>query len=284
MSADTPTGPRPLETPEATGDRRADALRRLLAVVDRLREPEAGCPWDLEQTLRSFAPSAIEEAHELVEAVEAGDDEAVVEEAGDVLLVVALLARIGEDEARFDVARVADAVADKLVRRHPHVFGGANVEGADGAIASWERIKAEERKAKPRADASRLAGVPATLPALQRIGRIGAKAIAAGFRWPEDSGAFRKLREEVEELDEALEGAGGAPGRDERVAAELGDVLLAAGLMGAYLGIDPEQAARDALRRFEGRFRAMERELGDDFGAAGIDTLAAAWRRAKAGE
>ena len=269
---------RPFEPPPPTGEPRADALRNLVAIVDRLRDPEAGCPWDLAQTVESLAPSAIEEAHELVEAVEAGRADNVIEEAGDLLMVVVLLARIAEQGGRFDLARAAGAVCDKLVRRHPHVFGDADATSADGAIRNWEAIKKAERLAK-HGDASAVAGVPAALPALQRTDRIGQKAIAAGFRWQDASGALAKLEEEVRELREAVENAGGEG--DARVEEELGDVLLAGALVGTYLSIDPERATRSALRRFEQRFRRVEAELGERLRDATLDELVAAWGRAK---
>ena len=269
--------PRPLDEPPPSGDPRLDALARLLAIVDRLREP-GGCPWDREQTVASMAPSLIEEAFEAVEAIDRTDDESVVEELGDLVMVVTLISRIASEAERFDVGAVARAVADKLIRRHPHVFGDVVVDGSEVAFRNWERIKRAERAAK-QGDASALAGVPVALPALQRSDRIAAKAISAGFRWSDEAGAFAKLVEEVEELREQLQ----APEPDrERVESELGDVLLAAAFLGSYLKLDPEKAARASLRRFEARFRCMERALGERMGAAPLDELLAAWRAAKA--
>jgi MazG family protein len=294
--SDQPTGraTRPLEPTLVTGDLRLDAVAKLLAIVDRLRAAD-GCPWDLEQTVRSMAPSLIEEGHELLEAIEGGDDAGSVEEAGDLLMVICLICKIAEQEQRFDLARVGAAVADKLVRRHPHVFGDAQVSGAAHAVANWEKIKEGERKAK-RQDASALAGVPLALPALQRAHRIGAKAISAGFRWTDVAGAFAKLDEEVAELRVAhqdaanaahLDSAGpesadpAAAARAARIEEELGDVLLATALLGNYLDIDPERAARGALRRFEQRFRAMEAEFDGSMRGQPLERMIAAWQRAK---
>jgi len=280
--------PRPLEPVPLCGEPRADALRRLIAIVDRLRAPD-GCPWDREQTVESLAPSLIEEAYEAVEAIERGDDGGAAEEAGDLLMVVALIARVASEDGRFDLARIATAVGDKLVRRHPHVFGDARVDDSTHAIANWEAIKQAERAGEARADASVLAGVPAALPALQRANRLGAKAIAASFRWADAGGALAKLAEELDELRAAWVQAGrpaGEPEGDrdrERIAWELGDVLLAAALVGNYLGIDAERATRKAARRFERRFRAMEAELGSVRGIE-LERLMAAWGRAKAAE
>jgi nucleoside triphosphate diphosphatase len=279
--------PRPLETPAPIGEPRADALRRLIAIVDRLRDPD-GCPWDLKQTLPSVAPHLIEEAHEVVEAVERRADDHVVEEAGDLLMGIVLLSRIAEQEGRFDLARVAAGVSDKLVRRHPHVFGGARADSADAAVANWEAIKRAEREDKGQ-DASALAGVPVALPALQRASRLADKARAAGFRWTDAGGALEKLAEEVGELEQAFEeaGAGSSPAPEPtdaqraRLEHEIGDVLIAAAFLGNYLRLDPERAAREALRRFERRFRALEAEVGRPLAECSLDVLLAAWRAVK---
>jgi MazG family protein len=271
---------RPLEPIRPTGDARLDGLAKLLAIVDRLRAQDGGCPWDLEQTVRSMAPSLIEEGYELLEAIERGDDRASTEEAGDLLMVVVLICKIAEQEQRFDLAAVGEAVADKLVRRHPHVFGDVAVTGAAHAIANWERIKESERVAK-REDASALAGVPLALPALQRAHRIGAKAVSAGFKWSDEGGAFEKLDEECAELREAYALPASDSRRTARIEHELGDVLVAAAFLGNYLGLDPERAAREALRRFELRFRSMETELGGSVRGKALPELMDAWGRAK---
>ncbi len=282
--------PRSLEVPVSLGEPRSDALRRLLAVIDRLRAPD-GCPWDLKQTLASVAPHLVEEAHELVEAVEAGADEHVVEEAGDLLMGICLLARIAEQEGRFDLAAVAGGVAEKLVRRHPHVFGEARADTAAAALANWEAIKRSEREAKA-ADASALAGVPLALPALQRAARLAAKARSAGFRWTDSGGAMAKVAEEALELRAAFDAAECArrpPGEIDsreraRLEHELGDVLVAAAFLGSWLEIDPERAAREALRRFERRFRDLERRLERPMLECSLETLLAHWRAVKAQE
>jgi MazG family protein len=272
----SPTAPRPLAPPPPTGDARLDALARLLAIVDRLRAPD-GCPWDNEQSLPSLAPSLVEEAHEAVEAIDRADERGTVEELGDLLLVIALGAKIASQEGRFDMAAIADAVADKLVRRHPHVFGDVRLDSSAQALANWEKIKAAERR-DGQEDPSALAGVPVALPALQRADRVAAKSIASGFRWADEHGAFVKLAEELRELEHEL----GRSERDqERVAEELGDVLLAGAFLGRYLGIDPEKAARDSLRRFEQRFRRMEAALGERFRGAPLSERMAAWETAK---
>ncbi len=269
--------PRPLDEPRPTGDARLDAVARLLAIVDRLRAPEDGCPWDLEQTVESMSASLTEEAFEALEEIDRGDDEGTVEELGDLLMVVTLIARIAEQAGRFDLGAIATAVGDKLVRRHPHVFGDVEVDGAEVAIRNWERIKQQERRDK-EVDASALAGVPVALPALQRADRLGRKAISAGFRWSDMRGALAKLEEEVRELRHELD----ADERDDAaVARELGDVLLAGALLGSYLDVDPERAARDAVRRFEARFRSMEAAVDGPLAERSLDELVVAWQCAK---
>jgi tetrapyrrole methylase family protein/MazG family protein len=288
----TPSSARAPE-PVPSSDPRLQAIARLLGVVDRLRAPD-GCPWDKKQTVASMAPHLVEEAHEALEAVESGSDADVIEESGDLLMVVTLIARIAQDEGRFDLGHAADAIAEKLVRRHPHVFGEVKAESADEVLANWEAIKKGERAEKQQDD-SALAGVPKALPALQRAHRVAGKAISAGFRWSDAGGALEKLQEEQRELEEAL----GRPGialdarsgtkplanasPEERAAIEheLGDVLIAAAFLGTYLDLDPERLCREAVRRFERRFRALESSIAGPIGERPQDELVRAWEEAK---
>ena len=214
----------------------------------------------------------------MIEAIETGNDAATVEEAGDLLMVICLICRIAQDEQRFDLARAAETVGDKLIRRHPHVFGDARVEGSEHVIENWERIKAEERRERDD-DSSALAGVPAAMPALQRAHRVGDKAVAAGFRWSSPEGALDKVAEELEEVRAALES-----GDQTAVEAEVGDLLMASAFLANYLGVDPEAATRASLRRFEARFRAMEATLGPQARDATLEQWMNAWRAAKAAE
>jgi MazG family protein len=259
-------------------DTRIPAFARLLEVVDRLRAPD-GCPWDREQTVASMAPFLVEEAYEALEAIEAGDDGETAAELGDVLMVVTLICRIAEQAGRFDLGRSASLVTDKLVRRHPHVFGDVRADTADDVLRNWEAIKKEERADEGRDD-SALAGVPIALPALQRARRVCDKARSAGFRWQDASGALAKVREELGELEREL--AAAEPVR-QRVEAELGDLLLAAAFAGGYLELDPEAACRAALRRFEQRFRTMEQGLARPLAEHGLAELVRAWAEAKEG-
>ena len=265
---------------------RAEALERLLQIVDALREPD-GCPWDLKQTVPSMATYVIEEAYELVEAIEREDDAATAEELGDLLMVLALICRIAGEAGRFDIAGAADGIREKVVRRHPHVFGDREAEDAEAALASWEAVKREERE-QAEVDSSALAGLPVALPALGRAARVSEKAVAAGFRWDDAAGAWAKVEEELIELREALEGSDLAAAKvrfegavKERVEAELGDLLMAGAFFAQYVGLDPERACRAALRRFEERFRRMEEELDGPIDAHALPQLTAAWEAAK---
>ena len=286
MSDETQSAPRPAQL-AAADDPRILSLRRLVGVVDRLREPD-GCPWDRKQTEASMAPSLIEEAHELQEAIEMGEASDVAEEAGDVLMNVALICRIGMEAGRFDLAQAAEAVSDKLIRRHPHVFGDTVVESTDEVVTNWEAIKKLERQSQDKDD-SAMAGVPKHLPALQRSARMCEKAVSSGFKWADVRGAFDKIDEEHVELRETLsdETLAAALTPDlsarerERIEAELGDLLLATAFFAQYVGIDPEGACRSATRRFEARFRSMESNVEGALADEDLESLIEAWQQAK---
>ncbi|MDP6370633.1 MAG: MazG family protein [Planctomycetota bacterium] len=293
---------RGLPQPVPVDDPRIDGLRLLLGTVDRLRE-EDGCPWDREQTLASMGPHLVEEALELVEAVEAaGADSAsasqvdhMAEETGDALMVLLLMARIGSETRQFDLVDVTSAICAKLIRRHPHVFGEEAAASPGEALERWEAVKRQERAERAdgtgeETDTSALAGVPRGLPALQRARRLCTKAVAAGFAWPSVAGALAKVEEELGELQEALPPAAldrpalSAPPAQaaEAVSHELGDLMLAGAFLAAYLDLDPEALCRRALRRVDDRVRTMEQELGGELGGRDLETLLAAYGRAKA--
>ena len=245
-------------------------------ITARLRGP-GGCPWDREQTHASLTPYMIEEAYEAVDAIERADDADLVEELGDVLLQVVLHSQLAEEEGRFNLADVAEAVNRKLVRRHPHVFGDVTVSGSSEVLRNWERIKRTE-KAAPRGGAppSALDGIPPALPALALAQAIGRKAAKLGFDWPDVQGTLAKVREEVDEL--------GAAATDAERRDEVGDLLYALTSVCRHLGIDAEDALRAAARKFAERFRRVEayaqaRNL--DLAAMSIAELDALWEEAK---
>jgi len=271
-------------------DPRLAAVARLLAIVDRLRAPD-GCPWDRAQTEVSMAPHLVEEALELVEAIDGGDVDATAKELGDCLVNVLLVCRIAEDNGRYDLSRVATLAADKLVHRHPHVFGDATARTPDEVLATWEAIKRRERE-RDGEDTSALSGVPRNLPALQRAARICQKAVAAGFHWQNARGAFGKVEEELVELREVLPldklERDTRPELDDeersKIEHELGDVLLATAFLGGYMGLDPEALCRRAVQRFEVRYRHMEQGLGGTLAGRSLHEMMAAWGRAKLAE
>lgn len=263
-------------------EKRRRATERLLEIVDRLRDP-GGCPWDRKQSPESMAPHAVEEVHELREAIEENDDRAVAEEAGDALMAIAMILRIGSETGRFDWSSACDAVSDKLVRRHPHVFGDKEAKDAGQVVETWEEIKKKER-ADRESDTSALAGIPKSLSALHKANRICEKSVAAGFAWEGVQGALAKVREEVSELEEAMQVSGGSNSDEaasERIEQELGDVLMATAFLAQYLGLDAERMCNRALTRFESRFRAMEAGFDGNLKGRSLDELMGGWERAK---
>lgn len=227
-------------------------MQRLLQVMRRLRDPQSGCPWDLAQDAQALARYTLEEAHELVAALESGDSRGVRDELGDLLFQIVFHAQLGEERDEFDFDAVAGGIADKLIRRHPHVFESSSSSGGAGEVLRWEQIKSQERAA--RGDTGVLDDVPTALPALMRATKLGKRAAAVGFDWPDAAGAKAKVLEEMAEIDAAQAGEG-----PERVAEEVGDLLLAATSLARQLGVDAETALRRANQRFETRFRHMER-------------------------
>ncbi len=231
------------------------SIGRLLGIMARLRDPERGCPWDREQTWASIAPHTIEEAYELADAVQRGDATLVRDELGDLLFQVVFQARIAEEQGLFRFDDVAGAVSDKLERRHPHVFGDASVGSAAEQTQAWERHKSEERRARGE-PAGALDGVTLGLPALTRSAKLGQRAARVGFDWTDAAGVLDKVREEIDELQQAV-----AHGASEHVHEELGDLLFSVAQFARHLRIDPEAALRDASGKFERRFRRMEARL-----------------------
>lgn len=242
----------------------------LADVMARLRDPETGCPWDIEQDFGSIAPYTIEEAYEVADAVERNDMDALRDELGDLLLQVAFHSRMAEQAGHFALQDVIDAITQKMVRRHPHVFG----EGArrEDGHAQWEAIKAAERAEKDP-DPSALAGVATALPALLRAEKLQKRAARTGFDWPDTVRVIDKI---VEELDEVREAA-----TQEEREEEIGDLLFAVVNFARHLKVDPEMALRKANDKFGRRFRSMEAQAGDAFAALSLDDKEALWQRAK---
>ncbi len=249
-----------------------DPLLRLRAIVDLLLSPH-GCPWDREQTHASLRKSLLEEAYETIDAIDAGDDAALREELGDLLLQPVLHAGIARARGAFDLDGVAGAIADKLERRHPHVFGEASVGGTGEVLSNWDAIKRAEGRT------AILSGVPRAMPALSRALEVSKRAARAGFEWPDREGVFAKLEEETTELREAI-----ASGDAAAIEAETGDLLFTAVNLARWSGVDPEMALRGMLDRFTARFAAMEAESGPPLGELSPEDWEARWRRAKASQ
>ena len=243
----------------------------------RLRDPQSGCPWDVEQDFSTIAPYTVEEAYEVADAIERDDMPGLRDELGDLLFQVVFHARMAEEAGEFDFESVADAITGKLVRRHPHVFG-TDEERARGPVkGAWEQIKAAERAAQP--DDSALDGIAKALPALKRAQKLGKRASSIGFDWPDTAGVRHKIAEELAELSAAE-----CSGKPAEVHEELGDLLFSVVNLARHLGVDSEQALTDANAKFEARFRAMEAASqadNIDLRNQDIDGLEARWEAAK---
>jgi len=271
-------------------DDRRPTFEELVAIMARLRAP-GGCPWDREQTHRSLRPFLLEETYETLEAIDAGAPEALREELGDLLLQVVFHAQMAAEAGTFTIDDVVAGLAEKLVRRHPHVFGDARADTPDAVVTRWEAIKAEERTAPPDSDPAppehgaadsggrALGGLPRTLPALALAQQIQARAARAGFEWPGLPAAAAKVREELAELEDARKDAAG-----ERVEEELGDLLFTVANLPRYLGLDGEQTLRAACAKFRTRFSRVEdavRASGRSLRDCSLDELLAFWRAAR---
>lgn len=247
----------------------------LVALMKRLRGPD-GCPWDREQSYSDLKPFVIEEAYEVVEAIERDDRESLKEEIGDLLLEAVFLAEIARAEGSFEINDSITAVHDKLVRRHPHVFSNVVADSADAVVTNWERLKKAELDQK---DKSVLSGVPRSMPALLKAMRLTEKAARVGFDWRNTEDVFEKLTEEIGELKEAI-----AKGAEKEVEHELGDLLFTIANIARRLKVQPEDALQSSNRKFTRRFEAIESELrsqGRNFDDASLEEMDAIWNRVK---
>lgn len=261
-------------------------LERLLGIMARLRDPQHGCPWDLEQNFATIAPYTIEEAYEVADAIDRGDLDDLCDELGDLLLQVVFHAQMASEQGAFGFAEVARAISDKMQRRHPHVFAQVDVGGSADVMVNWEAIKRAERAAKGNADTSALAGISRGLPEWQRAVKLQSRAARVGFDWPGPEPVIDKVREELDEV--AAEFARG-PVADNaaRLEEELGDLLFVCANLARHAQVDVGAALRQANLKFERRFRAMEAAAARDGQAMAeldLDAQEQLWQRVKATE
>lgn len=251
----------------------------LLEIMKRLRAPDTGCAWDLEQSFETIAPYTIEEAYEVSDAIERGDMRDLCDELGDLLLQVVFHAQIASDDGHFSIQDVTQAISEKMIRRHPHVFGDAAQKTSAQQTANWESIKAEERSDKANSDSSALAGVALALPALMRAEKLQKRAARTGFDWTDPRDILDKLDEEKAEVEEAMRS-----GDAEHVEEEIGDLLFVAANLARRMDVDPEIALRKANAKFERRFREMETlasARGIQFSSLSLDEQESLWQNVK---
>ena len=252
-------------------------LLRILNIMKSLRDPDNGCPWDIEQTFTSIAPYTIEEAYEVVDAIENGDMATLKDELGDLLLQVVFHAQMAEEISQFNFFDVAAAISDKMERRHPHIFGTPESIGTDEVKSNWEDIKARERAEKSaNQEASLLDDVPAALPGLSRAVKLQRRAASVGFDWSEAAPIFAKLDEEIEELRHEMRDQSADKSRLED---ELGDILFVIANLARHLGVDPEAAIRSTNTKFTRRFRWMEKKA--DLNTLSLAEMEKKWQQAK---
>ncbi len=271
---------------ENSREKKNAAFERLETIMERLRAP-GGCPWDREQTLESLRPYIIEEAYELVEAIEKQEEKGIVEESGDLLLQVFFIAQIAREAGAFDMGDVLQRISEKLERRHPHVFGEIRVDSSEEVTRNWERIKAEERAEKgapqDREPVSMLSGIPRSMPSLLRSFEMQRRAAKVGFDWPQGdvSPVLEKVKEEIREIEQVL---AMAPENSEELENEVGDLLFAVVNLGRHLGVNSELALQKGCAKFLRRFAAIEREVArkdrpwEEYSLEELDRL---WARAK---
>ncbi|HVJ42784.1 MAG TPA: nucleoside triphosphate pyrophosphohydrolase [Dongiaceae bacterium] len=259
------------------------AFDRLLDIMAQLRNPQGGCPWDLEQSFATIAPYTIEEAYEVADAIEQGDMPALKGELGDLLFQSVFYAQMAREDGYFSMVDVVESINNKMIERHPHVFGEEKIETADAQTLAWEHRKAKERARAAAASsrqASVLDGVALALPALMRAEKLQKRAARVGFDWPDTVPVLAKVREELAEVEAEVE----AHAPQERLVDEIGDLLFVCANLARHLKVDPEVALRQANAKFERRFRRIEAIMAaenQDLATAGLERLEAAWQQAK---
>jgi MazG family protein len=261
-------------------------FEKLVEIMSTLRGPD-GCPWDKQQDANTLKPMLVEEVYEVLEAIDNQDPEGISEELGDLLLHVVFQAQLGKESGRFDINTVIGKICDKLIRRHPHVFGDGTAGTAEEVIRNWEAIKAQEKAEKltnrTAEQRSLLEGIPSKLPAIHEAHQISSRAARVGFDWPDIEGIFEKLQEEVRELKDVIAEDPDNPRRD-RLEDEIGDMLFVMVNIARYLKIDSESALKRANRKFKQRFQYMESELarqGKTIEETNLDEMEKLWQRAK---
>ena len=265
-------------------------IHTLLTIMARLRDPNGGCPWDVQQTFATIAPYTVEEAYEVVDAIDRNDLHALKDELGDLLLQVVFHARMAEEQGSFAFGDVVAAISDKMIRRHPHVFAGESVEDAETQTVAWEEQKRRERESEGHEDTSALAGIARGLPEWQRAVKLQKRAASVGFDWPDITPVIAKLHEEIEEVREEFAAVAAHPGdadaRD-RLEGEIGDMLFVTANIARHAKVDVGAAMRRANLKFERRFRAMEAMAESDgttLAALSLEAQDRYWDRAKTGE
>ena len=265
-------------------DKSSSGIVRLVDIMERLRDPKTGCPWDVEQTFASIAPHTIEEAYEVADAIDAGDMDALKDELGDLLFQVIFYAQMAKEQDVFNLEDIAQSISDKMIRRHPHVFGdnGPEINTAHQQTENWEKVKESERAGKATGNAaqSALDGVTRALPALLRAIKLQKRAARVGFDWPDAEPVFQKFDEELAEIRHEI-----AVGDQKALENEVGDLLFTCVNLARKLGVDAETSLRHANQRFEARFRGIEQMLWDenrDITETPLDELEQLWQRVKA--
>jgi MazG family protein len=268
----------------------ATSFTRFVDIIRQLRDPETGCPWDLKQTHKTLRPYLLEETCEAIDAIDGGSDEELCQELGDVLLQIVLHAQIASERHAFGMNEISNAISDKMIRRHPHVFADVKVDGAADVVKNWEQIKQQERQGdnKPSSEVSEtLQGIPRSLPSLLRAQRIGEKTAVVGFDWDSPAAIRAKVQEEIDELDvelEAIETEGLEDNEELRrkLEHELGDVLFTLAQLARKLGLSAEDALRIGCNRFEIRYTNMEQGLSKPLEALNLEEMEIEWQKAKA--